>query len=81
MFDLWPLFLLRDEAKRKEMTGTQHEGTFKLQFLHYITIEMVLVLFLLFIIELEPKVKSSRYTRIYLSVFLFFIILFIKQNN
>jgi hypothetical protein len=27
------------------MTGTQHVGTLKRQFLHYITIKMVLVLF------------------------------------
>jgi hypothetical protein len=26
-FGLWPLFRLRDEEKRKEMTGTQHLGT------------------------------------------------------
>jgi hypothetical protein len=45
MFDLWPLFLLRDKGKRKEMTGTQHVGTLKYIFLHYITIKMVLVLF------------------------------------
>jgi hypothetical protein len=43
MFDLWQLFLLRDKGKRKEMTGTQHVGTLKHQFLHYIYIKMVLV--------------------------------------
>jgi hypothetical protein len=47
MFDLWPLFLLGDKEKRKEMTGSLHVRTLKhhFQFLHYITIKMVLVLF------------------------------------
>jgi hypothetical protein len=39
------LFLLRAKGKRKEMTGTQHVGTFKHKFLQYITIKNVLVLF------------------------------------
>jgi hypothetical protein len=42
---MWPLFLLRAKGKRKEMTGTQHVGTFKHKFLQYITIKNVLVLF------------------------------------
>jgi hypothetical protein len=42
---MWPLFLLRAKGKRKEMTGTQHVGTLKHQFLQYITIKNVLVLF------------------------------------
>jgi hypothetical protein len=43
---LWPLFLLRAKGKRKEMTGTQHVGNFKKhQFLQYITIKNVFVLF------------------------------------
>jgi hypothetical protein len=43
MFDLWPLFLLRDKEKRKEMTGTrtQHVETLNQQFLQHITIKMV----------------------------------------
>jgi hypothetical protein len=44
-FGLRPLFLLRDKGKRTEMTGTQHVETLKHQFLHYITIKMVLVIF------------------------------------
>jgi hypothetical protein len=44
-FPMWPLFLQRDKGKRTEMTGTQHVGNLKLQFLHYITIQMVLVIF------------------------------------
>jgi hypothetical protein len=42
---MWPLFLLRAKGKRKEMTGTQHVGTSKHQFLQYITIKNVFVLF------------------------------------
>jgi hypothetical protein len=42
---LWPLFLLRAKGKRKEMSGTQHVGTLKHQFLQYITIKNVFVLF------------------------------------
>jgi hypothetical protein len=42
---MWPLFLLRAKGKRKEMTGTQHVGTYKHKFLQYITIKNVLVLF------------------------------------
>jgi hypothetical protein len=42
---MWPLFLLRAKGKRKEMTGTQHVGTLKHQFLQYITIKNVFVLF------------------------------------
>jgi hypothetical protein len=42
---MWPLFLLRAKGKRKEMTGTQHVGTLKHQFLQYITKKNVLVLF------------------------------------
>jgi hypothetical protein len=44
-FPLWPLFLQKDEGKRTEMTGTQHVGTLKHQFLHYITLKIVLVIF------------------------------------
>jgi hypothetical protein len=46
-FRLWPLFLQREKGKRTEMTGTQHVGTIKHQFLHKIkiTIKMVLVIF------------------------------------
>jgi hypothetical protein len=44
-FCLWPMFLLRDKGKQKEMTGTQLVGTLKHQFLCYITIKMELVLF------------------------------------
>jgi hypothetical protein len=39
-----PLFLLREKGKRTEMTGTQHVGTLKHQFLHNITIKLVLVI-------------------------------------
>jgi hypothetical protein len=39
------LFLQKDKGKRTEMTGTQHVGTLKHQFLHYITLKMVLVIF------------------------------------
>jgi hypothetical protein len=39
------MFLLRDKGRRTEMTWTQLVGTLKLQFLHYITIKMVLVIF------------------------------------
>jgi hypothetical protein len=42
---MWPLFLLRAKGKRKEMTGTQHVGTLKHQFIQYITIQNVFVLF------------------------------------
>jgi hypothetical protein len=42
---LWPLFLLRAKGKRKEMTGTQQVGTLKHQFLQYITLKNVFVLF------------------------------------
>jgi hypothetical protein len=42
---MWPLFRLRAKGKRKEMTGTQHVGTYKHKFLQYITIKNVLVLF------------------------------------
>jgi hypothetical protein len=44
-FGLWPFFLQRDIGKRKEITVTQHVGTLKHQFFHYITITIVLVLF------------------------------------
>jgi hypothetical protein len=44
-FLLWPLFLLRDKGKQTELTGTQHVETLKHQFLHYITILMVLFFF------------------------------------
>jgi hypothetical protein len=44
-FPLWPLLLQREKKKRTEMTGTQHVGTLEYQFLHYITIKMVLVFF------------------------------------
>jgi hypothetical protein len=44
-FPLWPLFLQREKGKRTEMTGTQHVGTLKYQFIHYSTIKMVLVFF------------------------------------
>jgi hypothetical protein len=44
-FPMWPLFLQRDKGKRTEMTGTQHVGNLKHQFIHYITIKMVLVIF------------------------------------
>jgi hypothetical protein len=43
---MWPLFLLRAKGKRKEMTGTQHVGTLKHQFLQYITIKMCLIFFI-----------------------------------
>jgi hypothetical protein len=42
---MWLLFLLGAKGKRKEMTGTQHVGTLKIQFLQYITIKNVFVLF------------------------------------
>jgi hypothetical protein len=42
---MWPLFLLRGKGKGKEMTGTLHVGTLKHQFLQYITIKNVFVLF------------------------------------
>jgi hypothetical protein len=42
MFDLWPLFLLRDKGIQTDMTGTQHMGTLKHQFLGYITIKWCL---------------------------------------
>jgi hypothetical protein len=42
---MWPLLLLRAKGKRKEMTRTQHVGTLKHQFLQYITIKNVFVLF------------------------------------
>jgi hypothetical protein len=42
---MWPLFLLRAKGKGKEMTGTLHVGTLKHQFLQYITIKNVFVLF------------------------------------
>jgi hypothetical protein len=42
---MWPLFLMRAKGKRKEMTGTQHVGTLKHQFLQYVTIKNVFVLF------------------------------------
>jgi hypothetical protein len=29
---LWPLFLLREKGKRKEMTGTQHVGALNINF-------------------------------------------------
>jgi hypothetical protein len=45
IFDLWPFFLLRDKGEPKEMTGTQHVGTLKHQFLYYMTIKIVLLLF------------------------------------
>jgi hypothetical protein len=44
-FWLWPLFLQREKGKLTEMTGTQHVGTLRHQFLHHITIKMVLVIF------------------------------------
>jgi hypothetical protein len=44
-FPLWPLFLQREKGKRTEMTGTQHVATLKHQFLHYITLKMVLDIF------------------------------------
>jgi hypothetical protein len=44
-FPLWLLFLQRDRGKRTKMTGTQHVGTLKRQFLHYITIKTVLDIF------------------------------------
>jgi hypothetical protein len=53
MLDLRPLFLLRDKGNRKEMTGTQYVGTLKHQFLHYITIKIVLLFFLQKIIQLN----------------------------
>jgi hypothetical protein len=43
-FPLWLLFLQRDKGKRKKMTGTQHVGTLKHTFIHYITIKTVLVI-------------------------------------
>jgi hypothetical protein len=43
-FGLWPLFLLRDEKTRTEMTGTQHVGASKHKFLHFLTIKMVHVI-------------------------------------
>jgi hypothetical protein len=42
---MWPLFLLSAKGKQKEMTGTQHVGTYKHKFLQYITKKNVLVLF------------------------------------
>jgi hypothetical protein len=42
---MWPLFLMRAKGKGKEMTGTLHVGTLKHQFLQYITIKNVFVLF------------------------------------
>jgi hypothetical protein len=42
---MWPLFLLRAKGKGKEMTGTQHVGTYKHNFFQYITIKNLLVLF------------------------------------
>jgi hypothetical protein len=42
---LWPLFLLRAKGNQKEMTGKQHVGALKHQFLQYITIKNVFVLF------------------------------------
>jgi hypothetical protein len=44
-FPMWPLFLLREKGKQTEMTVTQHVGMLKPQFLHYVTIKMVLVIF------------------------------------
>jgi hypothetical protein len=44
-FSLWPLFLQRDKGKRTKMTGSQHVGTLKHQFLHYITKKTVFVIF------------------------------------
>jgi hypothetical protein len=51
-FPLWPLFLLRDKGKWTGMTGTQHVGFLKHQFLHYIPIKMVLLFFITKIIFL-----------------------------
>jgi hypothetical protein len=45
MFDLWPLFLLRDKGKQKDMTGTHYLGTLKDKFLDNINIKRVPVLF------------------------------------
>jgi hypothetical protein len=45
MFGLWPLFHLRDGGKGTEMTATQHGGTLRHIFLHYITIKIMLVFF------------------------------------
>jgi hypothetical protein len=42
---MWPLFLLRAKGKWKKITGTQHVGTLKHQFLQYITITNVFVPF------------------------------------
>jgi hypothetical protein len=39
------LFLLRAKGKRKEITGTQHVGTYKHKVLQYNTIKNVLNLF------------------------------------
>jgi hypothetical protein len=44
-FGLWPLFQLRDWGKWTEMTATQHGGTLKHEFLHYITIKIMLGFF------------------------------------
>jgi hypothetical protein len=51
-FPLWPLFLQRDKGKLTEMTGTQHVGTLKHNFLHYITIKKCLLFFITKIIFL-----------------------------
>jgi hypothetical protein len=50
MFCLWPLFYLRDGGKWTEMTATQHRGTLRHYFLHYITIQIMLGFFHYFFI-------------------------------
>jgi hypothetical protein len=44
-FGLWPLFHLRYGGKWTEMTATQHGGTLRHVFLHYITIKIMLGFF------------------------------------
>jgi hypothetical protein len=44
-FGLWPLFHLRDGGKWTEMSATQHGGTLRHYFLHYITIKIMLGFF------------------------------------
>jgi hypothetical protein len=44
-FGLWPLFHLRYGGKWTEMTATQHGGTLRHLFLHYLTTKIMLSFF------------------------------------
>jgi hypothetical protein len=46
-FGLWPLFHLRDGGKWTEMTATQHRGTLRREFLHFISITIMLNFFII----------------------------------